>query len=407
MPRSRVYKPHLHGPRIAQAAGLGIALSVFLTLTQPLTMYWFGTAYFLLPLPWWPVISLIGPLLLLGVLQRECGHLRWCFATGGVLQGCYGAAQGLFHLQPLSSLGITLAEAALGAAGSLALGGLVGGLLNVGLAKIKQLLWGESIIQDGTLCPQCAYIVSHLPEPRCPECAFRFSSADLDPGLPCTRRAWRRFSLRAGLCLAAVAAIYLTYPHVLIRGGGRWAPFGVSAQYLALRPYYSRSLLLEYLGEGDDVQRVYSASALFFVLSPAYGGLARDEEALDALTKAATSDLDTAVRHAAVYSIGCLDRARLIELLPMILRDDDADVRWKGLSLAAGSGMRPYPEGTPWLIRALDDPGLSVRTKAHQRLKANTGQSFPFDPAGSETDRAIQQAVWRAWWEESVAGNKP
>lgn len=52
----------------------------------------------------------------------------------------------------------------------------------------------------------------------------------------------------------------------------------------------------------------------------------------------------------------------------------------------------------PSLIRGLEDERLYTRALCIDALKEATGQTFDFDPRGSDSSREIAQDRWERWW---------
>ena len=150
--------------------------------------------------------------------------------------------------------------------------------------------------------------------------------------------------------------------------------------------------------EGMSGERIIDASELGFLLRPGADQRAPDDRTIDLLIHAATEDPVVMVRRMAFQSLGILSTDTIYSVLPQALTDESPDVRWMALASAARGGDAPDPRGTPFLIQALDDVDQIVRSRAYQRLRANTRQAFPFDPTAPIEQRRAQQDKWQEWW---------
>jgi len=285
-------------------------------------------------------------------------------------------------------------------------GSVIGGVLNLALNYLKDFLWGEVVTQDGTMCPTCAYNILHLPGPRCPECGKTFELEDLDPNPPDRACEWRRFAFQFFSVAFVCTLGYLALPSLVFRlAANGWYDVVPVREYLTLRPGYSRDILLTHLKNGDAAERATAAYCLLFVLTPEYGGIAADSETMLALKTASMIDPIATVRQSAIQTVSMMSSDSLHEILEQLVLDSDATVRWIALAHGASAGIVDN-RGTPFLIRALTDEDVTVRDHAYQRLTANTGQSFPYDPSAPLESRLEAQARWQAWW-NAQQENKP
>ena len=182
--RSIVRQEHNHAPRIAQALLLTLGMEVIYMFLGPVGESVFPAGLYR-PLGGL-LTGIFGTLAALNLSQRACRHKRWCFVTGAVAVGGFFAMATL--CDPFHGANRTKWELTTDAFLCLLGFGSVGGFINVVLAMLKSLIFGPPLVQDGTLCPTCAYPVVYLPMPRCPECGTRFTPADLSPGPPSPRR---------------------------------------------------------------------------------------------------------------------------------------------------------------------------------------------------------------------------
>ena len=79
---------------------------------------------------------------------------------------------------------------------------------------------------------------------------------------------------------------------------------------------------------------------------------------------------------------------------------------------AEGNLVGQGTKSVPALIAGLENPGRLVRRKCFDLLVKVSKQNLPFDPAGSDADRATQVAAWKKWAEgakllESDEGEEP
>lgn len=86
-------------------------------------------------------------------------------------------------------------------------------------------------------------------------------------------------------------------------------------------------------------------------------------------------------------------------LLPMV-EDEDAFVRRLTVE-----GLKDYrsAEVVDALLTAMRDVEEIVRSTAYDSLKALTGESLPFDPAGNRDSRNAAMRRWAKWWDDHRA----
>ncbi len=298
---------------------------------------------------------------------------------------------------------------------------IVGGLAHMAICKLKDFVLGVPLIQDGSRCPTCGYIVLHLPEPRCPECGRAFDQADLGPA---SRRSVFRRVLRSSLVAMLIGlAMFESHPYIAIFGLARSSiltkrlppPLRVDVDG------YERALLT-CARFADQRTRLFAIDCL---------GLMpwTSDRAMQRLQDVALGDPDPTIRASAVSSLGSRRAADFLRLrLPeflgnpngtlrmatisalgmsgsdaldplaeQIMADPDPQVRRLALSWIAHGNPRTLRHRLQVLIRALDDPDPSVRHKSLGWLKQTTGESFPFNAQHPREQRQIDQARWQAW----------
>lgn len=387
--RVKVYRPHYHGPLVFQGALLGLALGLLCAVLDTFCRSYLGPSSSVSG--WMDLLTLLTPLLLLLFIQRKCDHLKWCFFIGGVTAGCacLGAQLLLRNLDRYEALlGSQLLGALVDSMGS----GLFGGLLYVLLAKARMRIFGRVLTQNGTMCPRCAYPIVHLPEQRCPECGSGFTTNDLDPSVRTAQPRWKRLAAGAAIGFVLFETVYLVYPYVVMpaRSAGLIND-DCAARWLALRPRCAEEILVDYLESGPDEPRRFAAFHLGFMpLS--------SDRFVPALARSARDDPDPLVRQLAIQSLGHSDVSALVQNLPYLLRDEDHRVRWMALTALALGGDVVGSEGTRYLIKALDDSHVQVRSWVYQRLTENTGVSLPYDPTAPREQRLADRAQWQKWW---------
>ena len=82
--------------------------------------------------------------------------------------------------------------------------------------------------------------------------------------------------------------------------------------------------------------------------------------------------------------------ARILEALEL-----GSDLRCEAIHAFQRTGSL---RSIPFLLDALDDRAVEIRTAAHRCLRNLTGESFRYDPAGDPDVRSSDLATWRAWW---------
>ncbi|MCZ6654042.1 MAG: HEAT repeat domain-containing protein [Planctomycetota bacterium] len=375
---------------------MAVLLVIAIKLSAPITQFYWGVMGF--TILGFGIFFFLGPLLLLGIFHRHCRHHKWRFIIGAVAVN--GMLITTVVFDPFDKIGGSVAQIIVGALIAIPIAGTIGGLLNMGLAALKDLLGERPKIQDGTLCPTCGYTIVGLPEPRCPECGNQFTPHDLEASPPSGKRQWRRVGLAWLATLFLLLGAYLAGPYVLIRAcADGWLKFVPALDYLRINPELSERLLCDSLETGDDTERILSASQLGFLLIQWPEQWPYDDRTITLLVHAAMEDPVVMVRQMAIQSLSMLSSEGLYDVLPRAVRDDSADVRWTALAGASGGGILPNPRGTPFLIEALDDADQTVRTRVYARLKANTGQTFPFNPTAPIEQCRAQQEKWQQWWE--------
>lgn len=122
---------------------------------------------------------------------------------------------------------------------------------------------------------------------------------------------------------------------------------------------------------------------------------------------------DASRRKQAIQAMGTLRDVLSVTRLIDALDEDDLEVRAAALtSLCAITGqhlgMAPAPWRTwhlargrmsrgEWMLESLGSQDAAVRRWAAEELVRTTGQRIPFDPRGTEEERAEAVARWRAW----------
>ncbi len=380
--RTKPYRPHHHALRVAAAALLGIGAAILATLAGPALRAASASHW----APW--LIGVIGAVLLPALILRHCRHWRWCFAVGAAAGGAMGVA-----LVPLYWLwspwfGLLVEAPFLGSATA-----VLCGLGHMATCCVKSWVFGTPVVQDGTMCPGCAYSIQGLPESRCPECGRHFTENEVDPVPRSSSRAWRQVVRATACMLAMLGLLYLIYPLVLAPCAVRSLdPFFWPAEYFRLSPRLSTIVIRKFLADRNPAFR---RQAAFLVRG--------NTNAAAELRIAALSDADAMVRMLTIQSLGQCDVSVLLPLMPRLLTDPDPGVRDMALGALAWGGDIVRPEGPPYLIRTLDDPDPTVRVNAYQRLMGNTKQSIPYNPMGPRDERLADQARWQACWDAQDA----
>jgi hypothetical protein len=178
----RVVRPHIHGPWIPRviAAAFGWSLVLCLLFWTPIALPIWKAVFGLLR-GWNSVLVsvVVGilvtslPYFVIAYKLRSCSHRAWNFGIGAVF-GAFSsvgpAIQMLGHAEAAHQ-GLVLLVIPWAAS--------VGGGLLFTICVVRDGIWGRSIVQDGTLCPFCAYRVDNLPSNRCPECGKTFTAEEL------------------------------------------------------------------------------------------------------------------------------------------------------------------------------------------------------------------------------------
>lgn len=402
--RQRVFRNHYHGPYVVIVALLGVTLGIVAQMSVPVLRVYFPRAWALWP--WAPsIIPLVGTAVVV-LTRRDCPHTRWRFAMCGAVSFCSVAAMTIadpFNGAPRPSF-VELA----GVVGAAAIVFIpLGGLLGVGLWRLRDLIFGAPLIQDGSYCPHCAYTIHGLPEPRCPECGLIFDENDLDTCPDSASKAWVRVGSIGACALLIAGGAFVALPRLAAYGLFRCASSPsrafacqqVFGSYLELRPIAAAEVLGEYLGDDDAETRAVSANTLmWFPSCPLKVRLL--------LRSLALSDPVARVRLFAIQTIGRIAPSLLESMMEDLLADPSRECRRMAFSSHSlfGSGLTNHSKwATPYLIRALDDADAANRGFLYRVLTVFTGESFPFTAAAPRSERLAQQAVWREWWEKRTA----
>ena len=358
--RSKVHQPHNHGPRVAQALLVAVLLGIAIKLSTPITQFYWGVMYFTI---WWFWLAAgLGLLLFLAISHRHCRHYKWRFIIGAVAVN--GMLITTVVFDPFNKSSYSVAQIIIETLIAIPIVGTIGGLLNIGLAAPKDRLGERPTIQDGTMCPTCAYTIVGLPEPRCPECGNQFTPQDLEASPPSCKRQWSRVGLASLATIFLLVGAYLVGPYVLIRASAvAWLQFALPWDYLRINPELSERLLCESLETGNDTERIFGAGQLGMLLIQWPERKVPDDRTIELLVHSVTEDPVAMVRQMAIQSLALLNKDAFYSVLQQAVSDDSADVRWMALANAASGGMLPDPRGTPFLIQALDDADQTVRSR--------------------------------------------
>lgn len=164
--RIRVRNPHRHGRLLASIITV-LVLVQAVGVAAPAILLQHGTA-FSLALVWVAVV-------LCAAIPTRCQHLSWCVIYGAII----GAAPVVL---PVVSDVITgqaylsfLRPTTLLVFATLS---VLGATIGIGALVAWTTFYRHAVrrveIQDGTLCPACAYCTQHLPTNTCPECGNEF-----------------------------------------------------------------------------------------------------------------------------------------------------------------------------------------------------------------------------------------
>ena len=396
--RVRIDRPHNHGPRLACACLLALVLSVLGNLSGPVTQFYWQWDHMDIPL--YPLMLGSTTLVACFLITRDCQHQRWWFLTGA-LSVCTALVVSEV-LDPFGLRGCDIAERVSQLPLKVFLLGVLGGTMGLGMARLTHLVFARALAPSGPACPGCGYDVRQLPQPRCPECGRQLTPDDLSPSAPPVLREWRRFAMVTAIVVAVSAGVYLSYPYVLIPAWIRgWAPSDCVEAYFGIHSACSEKLLAEYVRSGNDHQRAMAVCQVGWLCRVFDERRVAGDATVDLVRYSVLNDPVPRVRKLAAQSLGFIDRDLLFDLLPDMVLDSDATVRWIALAMASTEGHGLDPRGMPFLIRALDDPDPTVRSNVYRRLRDNTrGISLPFDPNGPREQRLAEQAVWQAWWDD-------
>ena len=94
------------------------------------------------------------------------------------------------------------------------------------------------------------------------------------------------------------------------------------------------------------------------------------------------------------------------DALAYFLDRNDADLRMQVAKILGEWGTRT-PAVTSGLVRALNDPELSVRKAAFMALKSFSNQDFGYLPEADAKARQEALSRWRAWARQGAEGGKP
>lgn len=152
-----------------------------------------------------PLVVLASVVLLI-VIPARCQHMGWCAVYGAILGAGMLAAPVLGDvLLERSYLMLLQPRTLLSFATLSLLGAPWGAAMLVAWAFVfKYLVWAIRI-QDGTLCPTCAYCIIGLPRNICPECGKEFKISKPPPAR--SRRPNQVLRRRATLLAILVAVV--------------------------------------------------------------------------------------------------------------------------------------------------------------------------------------------------------
>jgi hypothetical protein len=208
------------------------------------------------------------------------------------------------------------------------------------------------------------------------------------PALPLLRRALRdpdrEVVRRAERCIAEIE-----------RGPGPALP-AAALHLLARRsPLGTVQVMLDYAPfvDDDSVEEALLASL---------GVVAVRQGTVDPLLLQALTDPQAGRRLAAAYVVGRRGTAEQRGLAKRLLRDRDAQVRYRAAQgLIAGRER----DGVPTLVALLADAPLPIARQAEELLYQIAGDHSPRESLGIGTDAARQRCrqAWAAWWREQGA----
>ncbi len=206
--RIRVRNPHRHGRLLAMIITVLILVQAAVVVTDP-TLLQRGDIF------WLPLMTVA--VLLCVSTPTYCQHLSWCIVYGAII----GAAPVVLPIvsevvseQAYSSF--VRPDTLLVFATFLVFGAITG----IGVLSAWALFYRHALcrveIQDGTLCPTCAYCITHLPGSICPECGSEFdlgSIKEAGAAMGTESPPRRRLLITCVVLLSAV---------VLVSAGARW-----------------------------------------------------------------------------------------------------------------------------------------------------------------------------------------
>ena len=223
--RIRVRNPHHHGRLLASIITV-LVLGQAAVVAMPSILQQPG-AMFSLALVWVAIV-------LCAAIPTRCQHLSWCVIYGAII----GAAPVV--LPVLSDVITGQAYLSFVRPTTLlvfATLSVLGATIGIGALLAWTTFYRHAVrrveIQDGTLCPTCAYCIKHLPTNTCPECGNEFDVGIVkEPGAPPSTemRPRRRKSVACIVLLGAVLLVSvgarwlgLTPPLYAIRTSSYWA----------------------------------------------------------------------------------------------------------------------------------------------------------------------------------------
>jgi hypothetical protein len=138
-------------------------------------------------------------------LPRRCQHLWWSLNYGAFIgAGVVGTPIVMDALDWGPSLALLNPRAILSFTAVCIVGAPTGAAaLLVGTA-VYRWLGCKHVDQDGSMCPNCGYCVSHLPSNRCPECGKEFSPEALGVAI-IGRMPDRSFGRRSAISIAVLS----------------------------------------------------------------------------------------------------------------------------------------------------------------------------------------------------------
>jgi peroxiredoxin len=210
------------------------------------------------------------------------------------------------------------------------------------------------------------------------------------------------------IALTAVAVVQLLPrnekddPQAQLRGDAEEAAVALPLVLSGTPPAQRKPLLLQYVEDGNPGLRYAAVDAL---------GDQRGPEVAAALERAFT-DSSSMARQRAMEVLPRVDRERGLRLLLAGLRDEDSWIRESAatqfVNLIGKPGELVDRRAVPMLVRALDDPDLSVTVMAMGALRKLTGQSWRFRNNDPPDRKQAVVRQWRQWWAQNrVRWNVP